>query len=280
MTELDEHRRTSYELWQRLAPRWEAGRETLWEQSRQVSEWLVEHVDPTPGQTLLDLAAGTGETGFLASPRLGDEGRLICTDFAPEMVAAAKRVAKQLEITNAEFRVLDAERMQLDDSSVDGVVCRWAMMLIADPAQALREVRRVLRPGGRLAFSVWGAPQHNPWITVPGSVMVERGHLPRRDPDEPGMFSLREPDRIASLTTAAGFGQPQIDEMPLLYHFTDSDRLWAFTSELQGPIALAIAALDKPERTAVRSAIEERSAEFASGSGYELPGLSLNVVVT
>jgi SAM-dependent methyltransferase len=144
----------------------------------------------------------------------------------------------------------------------------------------LRETRRVLAPGGRLAFSVWGAPQHNPWITVPASVMVEREHLARRDPDEPGMFSLREPDRIASLVTAAGFGQPVVEEMPLRYHFADRDRLWAFPSELQGPIALAIPGLDERERRAVRTAVEERSAEFASGDGYELPGLSLNVVVT
>jgi hypothetical protein len=110
--------------------------------------------------------------------------------------------------------------------------------------------------------------------------MVERGHLARRDPDEPGMFSLREPERIASLVTAAGFGQPEMEEMPLRYRFADRDRLWAFTSELQGPIALAIGSLDERERRAIRAAVEQRSAEFASGGGYEFPGMSLNVVVS
>src|ERR671923_1206187 len=110
---LAEHRRTSYELWERMAGPWERRRELAWRWTRPVSEWLVERLDPRPGQTLLDLAAGTGETGFLAARRLGMEGRLISSDFSPQMVDAAERVAKELGVQNAEFRVLDAERLDL-----------------------------------------------------------------------------------------------------------------------------------------------------------------------
>ena len=80
--------REGYEQWQELAPRWERGRELLWASTRAVSEWLVDRLDPQPGQTILDVAAGTGETGFLAAERLGDAGQLISSDLSPNMLEA------------------------------------------------------------------------------------------------------------------------------------------------------------------------------------------------
>jgi ubiquinone/menaquinone biosynthesis C-methylase UbiE len=274
----DAYRQRSYELWQQMAGRWERGREVLWETTRPVSEWLVERLSPRPGQTILELAAGAGETGFLAAGRLGGQGRLISSDFAPEMTEAAKRVADELGITNAEFPVINAERVQLDDASVDGAICRFGYMLMADPARALRETRRVIRGGGRLVFSVFGEPERNPWMTVARAVMAERGHLPAPDPAEPGIFSMSDPDMIQDLVADAAFAHTELEEMPIGFRFDDGDSLWAYVSELQGPIALAIAKLDSQERRAVRGALEERYAAFRENAGYRLPGLVLNVL--
>ena len=99
---------------------------------------------------------------------------MISTDFAPEMVDVARRYGEARGLENVEYRVLDAERMDLDDDSVDGVVCRWGYMLMADPAAALKETRRVLRGGGPLAFAVWRTPDRNPWAAVPGMTLVQR----------------------------------------------------------------------------------------------------------
>ena len=116
-------------------------------------EEMLKALGPEPGQTILELAAGTGETGFAAARAIGPDGRLISTDFAPEMVAAARRASERLGLANVEHREMDAERMDLDDDSVDGVLCRWGYMLMADPATALAETRRVLRPA-RAAVAV------------------------------------------------------------------------------------------------------------------------------
>lgn len=280
VADLAEYRARSYELWQRMASPWERGRAVLWEATRPVSEWLVDQLAPQPGQTILELAAGAGETGFLAAARLGDQGRLISSDFAPQMVESATRVAAELGVTTAEFRVLDAERLELDDASVDGVICRFGYMLMAEPGRALRESRRVLRDAGRLVFSVFGEPQRNPWMTVARQVMVERRHLPPPDPDEPGLFSLRHPDRIKTLLTEAGFTDCELEEMPIAFRFNDDESLWAYTSELQGPIALAISKLEDEERHAVRAAIEDGYATFRRNGAYEPPGLVLNVVAS
>jgi ubiquinone/menaquinone biosynthesis C-methylase UbiE len=271
-------RRTSYELWQRMAEPWERRRELAWQWTRAVSEWLVDRVDPQPGQTILELAAGTGETGFLAADRLGPEGRLISSDFSPEMVRAAERVGKELGVDNAEFYVLDAERIELNEASVDGVLCRYSYMLFGDPLGALRETRRVLCPGGRLAFSTWGEAARNPWMTFSAGIMIERGLMEPFSSDGPGVFAMPDEETIVPLLRESGFDAIEVEEMELRWRFENRDELWILASELQGPVALAIGKLEDEDRRAVRAAIEERAAEFAAGGGYELPGLSINVV--
>jgi SAM-dependent methyltransferase len=266
------------DLWQELAPRWERGRELLWESTRAVSEWLVDRLDPQPGQTILDLAAGTGETGFLAAPRLSSAGRLITSDLSPSMLEAAERVAVALGVTNAEFRVIDAERIELPDASVDGVLSRFGYVLKGDPPPALTEVRRVLRPGGRFAFAVWATREQNRWMTVPAEVMVARGHLPPQSDEETRLSATRNPTTIRRLLSDAGFGEAEIEELPVAYRFANAEELWFFVSELRGPVALALATLGEEERAAVRAEIERRADRV--GDGFGLAGVSLNVVAS
>src|ERR1700757_321132 len=164
--DLQTYRETSLRTWDEMAPGWEDRREWILGITGAINGWLVALVDPQPGESILDVAAGTGDLGFMAAERVGAEGKVLCTDFSPEMVEAARRNGERRGLSNVEYRVLDAERMGLADNSVDGVLCRWGYMLMADPAVALRETRRVLRDRGRLAFSVWAAPERNPWASI------------------------------------------------------------------------------------------------------------------
>ena len=268
-----------YDLWQQMSARWDRRRALLWESTREISEWLVDRLDPRPGQTILELAAGTGETGFLAAAHLGPEGRLISSDRSPKMVEAARRGASELGLANVQFRVIDAERIELGDAAVDGVLSRFGYLLKGDPPPALREARRVLRPGGRLAFSVWAGRERNPWMTVPAAVMVELGHMPARVPDAGDPFARRSAAGVAQLLSEAGFAEPELEELPMSYRFADADELWAFVSELRGPIALAIGDLGDSDREAVRAEIEARATATAGG-GFALAGVSLNAVTT
>ena len=200
----EDYRRASYEIWQAMAAGWDRERGWTWEASRPVSENLLEALAPEPGQTILELAAGTGETGFAAARAVGPEGRVISTDFAPEMVAAARRESERLGLANVEHREMDAERMDLEGDSVDGVLCRWGFMLMADPAAALAETRRVLRRGGRVSLSVWGAAERNPWASVPGRALMEHTGAPPPNPQDPGIFALADPERVRSLLRGRG----------------------------------------------------------------------------
>jgi SAM-dependent methyltransferase len=264
--------------WEAMAPRWERGRELLWRSTRPVSEWLVARLDPRPGEVVLDLAAGTGETGFLAAPSLEPGGRLITADREQGMVDAARRTAAGLGVANVEFRMLDAEALDLPDASVDGVLNRFGYILRGEPPSALGEIRRVLRPGGRLAFSVWAARELNAWMTVPADVMVERGHLSPQSDAETRLSARRNPDSIRALLAAAGFGEPEIETLRVSYRFADADELWFFVSELRGPIALALGELPEEERAEIRAEIESRATR--AGEGFELGGISLNVLAS
>jgi SAM-dependent methyltransferase len=261
-----------------MAPRWERARELLWRSTGPVSDWLVAQLGARPGQVVLDLAAGTGETGFLVAPLLGPEGRLITADREPGMVEAARRVASELGVTNAEFRVLDADALDLPDASVDGVLNRFGYILRGDPPPALAEIGRVLRAGGRLAFSVWAARELNPWMTVPVDLMVERGHLEPPSEAERRLSARRNPESIRALLAGAGFGEPVIEEMPVEYRFAGGDELWFFVSELRGPVALALARLPEAEREEIRAELESRVTR--TPEGLELGGISLNVAVS
>jgi SAM-dependent methyltransferase len=256
--DVEEYRRESLANWDKIAGNWDREREWLWSRAGEVGERLVERLDPQPGETILELAAGTGDTGFAAARKLGDQGRLISTDFAPAMVEAARRVADGEGLSNVEFRVLDAEDMDLDDDSVDGVLCRWGYMLMADPATAFAETRRVLRDTGRLEFSVWGSPERNQWVFIPGLVLVEAGHMPPPEPGQPGIFALAEPDRIRELVTGSGFGEPEIEEMRVGWGYDDPEVHWHKVLQLAAPLADTIGDLPEDEQDRVRGEAASR----------------------
>jgi ubiquinone/menaquinone biosynthesis C-methylase UbiE len=270
--DLDAYREQSRKTWGQMAQGWEDRREWLMDITGRVNERLVEKADPQPGQTVLEVAAGTGDLGFLVAERVGNQGRVISTDFAPEMVDVARRQSEARGLTNVEHRVLDAQSMDLEDDSVDGAVCRWGYMLMADPAAALQETRRVLRSGSPLAFAVWATPDRNPWAAVPAMTLVQRGHMPVPEPGAPGIFALGDPNRIRELVTGAGFGEPELEEIAFEYRYADFDDLWDALIRLAGPLARAIAALPDDERQATREAIEANVESFRNEDGsYTAP---------
>ncbi len=276
--DLERYRDSSLDSWDRFSGNWEREREYVRSRTGGLGDRLIERLDPQRGDAVLELAAGTGDVGFAAAERIGDDGKLISTDFAPGMVDAARRGGERAGLGNVEYRVLDAERMDLDDSSVDGVLCRFGYMLMADPATALSGTRRVLRDGGRLSFAVWATPERNQWASIPGMTLVELGYLPPPDPGAPGIFAMGDPDRIRELVTGAGFGEPDIEEVPIRWDYDDAGEHWAKTLAFAAPIADAYNAIDEGEQERVRSAVIKRTAERLAADESALDGVALAVL--
>jgi SAM-dependent methyltransferase len=262
-----------------MAPGWERRRAQLEEAMTPVREWLMRELAPRPGDKVLELGAGPGNTGFTAAAIVRERGRLISTDFSPDMVDVARRRGAELGLDNVDYRVMDAERIELDSDSVDGVLCQSGYMLMPDPATALFETRRVLRTGGRLALSVWGGPEDNPWASVAGRILVERGHMPAPEPGAPGVFSMAG-ERTRALLEGAGFTAVRTEEVAMRWVFNDLEDYESWLTEVAGAFAMAIRGLSEGEREAFRTQLEEAVRPYAADGGYELPGLALCAIAS
>lgn len=261
-----------------LASSWERHRSRLFENAREVSDWLVDQIDPQPGDTVLELAAGPGETGFLAAERIGASGLLISTDVGSGMVEAAQRGAEALGLANVQCRIMDAQRIDLPDHSLDGIICRFGLMIMSDPGRVFKEARRVLIPKRRLAYAVWGPPDRNPWLTALGAAMHRSGHLTHGDPfGRGGVFSLCEPQKNRDLLIKAGFYEIHMEEVTGSMRFDDLDDYWDLQSQVAGTLAVLVNALPPAEVTRARELLESILAPHWTNGAYHLPWAAVAV---
>jgi SAM-dependent methyltransferase len=275
----EEHRHASAERWEEAAPGWVRRQRAIRELGAPVSHWMVQAIDPQPGQRVLELAAGLGETGMLAAELVAPSGGVIVSDQAEGMLAGARARAAELDLDNVEFLAGNAEWIDLPVASVDAVLCRWGYMLMADPAAALSETRRVLRPSGRLALAVWDAVAANPWALLPMLELVERGLAPGPGPEDdyqPGPFALGDPDRVRALLERAGFTDVLVERCDVHQRHRSFDVYWETTLDVSRVMHDIVLSRPQGEIEQIRAAIAARLAPYTATDGsLELPGRSL-----
>jgi SAM-dependent methyltransferase len=267
MTVPENYRKESRVRWGAQARGWSAQAERMAAATMPVSVWMVDALAPQPGDEVLELAAGTGEVGFLAAEQITPGGTLISSDFVPEMITAGQARAERLGIANVRFRQIDAESIDQPAASLDGVLCRWGYMLMADGEAALRETRRVLRPGARVALAAWTSPTENPWASLPMRELVERGHAERPDRDAPGQFAWARAGIIAERLEGAGFGEHEVDVVDFLMTFPSFDDWIATQRDLGSRLRDALDGLGQAEREDVLAAVREQALPFVQEDG-------------
>jgi ubiquinone/menaquinone biosynthesis C-methylase UbiE len=277
---VEEQRREVYAVAEAIAPTWERRRPEIEAAMTPVREWMLRELSPRAGETVLELAGGVGDTGFDAAALIGERGRLISTDISPGMLAAARRRGAQRGLGNVDYRLIDAEQIELAADSVDGVLCRLGYMLMADPAKALAETRRVLRPGGRLALAVWGAMGQNPFFTIAAISLTLHGHLPPPEPPGPAVFSMASVERTTALLDGAGFASVRTKEVAVRFECPDVDEYLSLISDTAGPLGLALRGLSETDREAVKADVEASLGQFVAERGYEVPGVALCAVAS
>ena len=266
-SDVDAQRAEMRDRWQRAASGWGRRAERLRDFGMPVSAWMIEHLSLQPGQRVLELAAGPGDTGFLAAELVRPGGVLLTSDGSEAMLEVARERAVRLGIDNVEFQRLELEWIDLPAASVDAVLCRWGVMLIVDPAAGLREMRRVLRPGGRAALAVWDSPEVNPWATVPTRALVTLGHVEPPDPTAPGMFALAEPGGLQEMLEEAGFVDVVVDAVRVTRPYTDVNEYIEETLDVSMPFAEAFEALSDDDRSRVRHEIAALTEPFTAPAG-------------
>jgi SAM-dependent methyltransferase len=257
------YREENRRRWQTVAAGWERHADALRRDTMPVSTWMVEAIGPQPGHTVLDIAAGIGDTGFLAAELLEPGGTLITSDLVPEMLTAAQRRAEKLGIRNVRFRQIDAEAIDQPAASLDGVISRWGYMLMPDGEAALRDTRRVLRPGGRVALAAWSDPGDNPWTVVPVAELVARG-LVEPIPPGPGQFAWAPEGTIARNLEAAGFVEFEVESLAFTMRYASAAEWWARTRDMSQRVMEGAAGADEEE---VVAALAERAAPWTGEDG-------------
>ncbi|MDE3134146.1 MAG: methyltransferase domain-containing protein [Acidobacteriota bacterium] len=279
--DLAEERERLLDGWDEASKGWGRQADRLQESAQPVSDWMIAHARVAPGERVLELAAGPGDTGFMAARQIEPGGTLICSDATAGMLELARERADEQGVHNVEFRQLQLEWIDLPTAEVDVVLCRWAIMLIVDPAAALRECRRVLKPGGRLAVAVWDAPDANPWTAVIQRALVGLGHVEPTPAGSPGMFALSDRGRLRDLLQHAGFFDIEIEAVPILRHYTGVLDLLGETLDLSRQLARVWGDLSKDERTRLRERISAEASEYHDANGaMALPGSSLVAVAS
>jgi len=266
------------QIWDRLADAWDRNRELIWSWTLPVSRRLMALLDPKPGDTILEVGCGTGETGFLIASKLGENGRLIASDFSSEMVERARAGAERLGLTNVEFRTMNVMSLAFDDDTLDGVVGRLVYHLVPDPVGAFGEARRVLKRGGRLCFAVFGPNEGVSFDTAVGNTMEILGlKMP------PGItidVELDTPQKITVALEAAGFTEIVVEDVPFLVRFPDGAAAWRYLTDVFGRAADLIAGLPEDQRNAFRETFLGQLEPCRVGEGYEIPNVCLNARAT
>jgi SAM-dependent methyltransferase len=278
----DDHRRESRIRWTRSAQGWAARADALRRATMPVSTWLVDALGPQPGDTLLELAAGPGDTGFLAAELIQPGGTLIVSDFVPEMLSVAQERAAALGLSNVRFKQIDAETsIDVAAASLDGVLCRWGYMLMADPGTALQETRRVLKPGARVALAAWTGPDDNLWSALPARELIRRGLEERPDPDAPGQFAWAADGLIAERLEEAGFVDYEIATVDFAIRYESVQDWWDATRDMSMRFADAAAAMDRQTTAGVQAALRDAAAEFTGEDGViTIPARTWTAVAT
>ena len=270
------HRDASLQNWEEAASGWTRQQDAMREFSAPVSHWMIDATVPQPGERVLELAAGLGETGMLAAELVAPMGGVIVSDQAEAMLSGARERALALGLSNVEFQVLNAEWIDLPVASIDVVLCRWGFMLMADPTAALRDTRRVLRPGGRVALAVWDRIDSNPWMMLPAQELRERGLTEPPPEDMPGPFALGDRGRVAELIEQAGFAEVRVEALDLHRRHASFTEFWDSTLDLSRQFHDAALERPEPELAEIRVALAERFAPYTAADGsLDIPARTL-----
>ncbi len=219
-----------------------------------------------PGERVLDVACGTGLTARAAAALVGPDGEVMGVDLSGRMVESAQRQAREGNVANVNFARMDAERLDLPDAGFDVVLCALGLMYMPHPGQAVREMRRVLRPGGRIVLAVWGERARCGWSALFSIVDAEiQGDMC------PLFFRLGQGNALAHLCAEAGFGNIEQHRLAATLDYADADDA-CHAAFVGGPVALAWSRFDDDVRARVSRRYVEAIEAWRHGQGYRVPG--------
>lgn len=260
------------DVWRESAQHWTKHSDTIHKMFVPLTRALIERAGIQKGQTVLDIAGGAGEPSLTIAETVGPEGSVTCTDAVAEMVEAAGAGAQRRGITNVQFRQCVADSLPFADESFDVVVSRLGVMFFPDPVAAVREMLRVLKPGGRLAFAVWGKSEVNPFCYLVTRVMEQHVESPAADPDAPNAFRFAEPGKLEGVLMLAA--AVNVEESVVAFDIEapiSARQFWTMRSQTSDTLREKLVKLSAIEQAQIAGEIEEAVKEFFPADQMKFP---------
>ena len=264
--------------WNKFSPGWGKWDEMTMTFLKPYGEEIINLLKPSGDDVVLDAAAGTGEPGLTIAKMLTG-GKVVLTDLSEGMLQVAADKAKQKGITNVETVVSDICNLPFDDNTFDLISCRMGFMFFPDMHAAASEMERVLKPGGKVAISVWGMPENNFWVTSIMGAMKKHIDLPTPPPGAPGMFRCAEPGLMSNIFKQASFVNVSETELSTKIDVGTAENYWAFMTEVAAPIVGALSQADAETiekiKTDLIASLKEKYPDnkvVFDGSGYIVYG--------
>jgi SAM-dependent methyltransferase len=258
--------------WTGAAPLWQKWNHKFVIQTRAATELVVHGTELTRGMRVLDLASGTGEPALSLARAVGPQGRVVATDLVPQMLEAARQNADARGLSNMEFRMADAESLPFADGEFDRVTCRFGIMFFPDIPKAMGEIRRVLKPGGRICFAVFGSLEENPLFLVSLGPFLKRVKMPPPPPDAPHIFRFADETKLANALSLAGFCDVSTNKQRVTFSWPGpAEECWEATRELAAPFKKLIEAIPADQSEEVVREVLEGIRRFQAGDNINLP---------
>lgn len=267
--------------WRESAPYWKKHSDTIRTMFGPLTQALIEEAGIGQGQSVLDVAGGAGEPSLTIASVVGPAGYVMCTDAVAEMVAAAEGAAQRLGTKNIRFRQCTADSLPFENNSFDTVVCRLGAMFFPDPLVSLREMLRVVRPGGTMSLAVWHKSEMNPFLYCVTDVMNRYIETPPADPDAPGAFRFAEPGKLAGVLTDAGASD--VRERLLRFRMeapVSAEEFWILRSETSETLREKLKLLNADQSVRVSKEVQEAVREFFPNEKMTFPAQMIIVTGT
>jgi len=257
--------------WNRVAGGWEKWDRFFDEQMAFLNHRLVADARLRAGMQVLDLGSGTGYPALLGAQTVGPRGSVIGIDLAEQMLAAARRKATALGLANVTFRTGDVTALPFEPNSFDAVTNRFCLMFLPEIPKAAAEIARVMRPGAWLAAAVWSAPDNNPYLMIPITVIKQFLNLPPPNPTAPGIFRLANQADLAGMLQEAGFTSIAEEEFLAEVRFPSGEEYYESLMDIAAPIQNLFAKLSDRQKTDARDRIVASADQHRRADGIALP---------
>ena len=256
--------------WNTFSPGWEKWDDLTMDFLQSQGDEIIEALELKPQDNVIDIAAGTGEPG-LTMASIVNQGSVTGVDLSEKMLLIAEQKASHMGILNYSTSVADVCDLPYEDSTFDALSCRLGFMFFPDMQLAASEMCRVLKPGGRIATTVWGSPENNIWVTAIMGAIKRNIELPDPPAGAPGMFRCAQPGLVGSLFTGQGL-KVGIDKIITgSMNCSSSDEYWNFMNDVAAPIVVAFKDADDETKSRIKREVYELLDQKIPGEEKNIP---------